>query len=85
MEIEEQIIAELEALGKKGVRPLDKITYTNGVTYIFYKGQYFACYDENEWKLVIFNSKGEKLGKTGSDRVGLTIKEAIATVSSTRR
>ncbi len=86
MEIEEQIIAELEAHGHKGVRPLDKITYTNGVTYIFYKGQYFACYDENdpEWKLVIFNSKGEKLETTGSDLVTLRIKEATATVSSTR-
>ncbi len=86
MEIEEQIIAELEAHGHKGVRPLDKIAYTNGVTYTFYKGQYFACYDENdpEWKLVIFNSHLKKLGKTGSNRVKLTIKEAIATVSSTR-
>ena len=86
MEIEEQIIAELEARGKKGVRALDKLAYTNGVTHTFYKGQYFACYDENdpEWKLVIFNSKGEKLEKTGNDIVQLTIKEATATVSSTR-
>ena len=86
MESEEQIIAELEALGHKGVRPLDKIAYTNGVTYIFYKGQYFACYDENdpEWKSVIFNSKGEKLDTTGRDHVNLRIKEATATVSSTR-
>jgi len=59
---------------------------SNGVTHIFYKGQYFTCYDENdpEWKLVIFNSKREKLETTRNDRVELRIKEAIATVSSTR-
>ena len=34
---EEQIIAELEeVLGKKGVRALSKIAYSNGVTHIFY-------------------------------------------------
>ena len=76
----------MEALGYKDVRALSKIAYSNGVTYIFYKGQYFACYDENdpEWKLTIFNSNLEKLETTGNDRVELTIKEAIATVSSTR-
>ena len=83
---EEQIIAELEARGHKGVRALSKIAYTNGVTYILYKGQYFACYDENdpEWKLVIFNSNLKKLGCTGKDCVRLRIEEAISTVSSTR-
>ena len=83
---EEQIIAELEARGHKGVRALSKIAYTNGVTYILYKGQYFACYDENdpEWKLVIFNSNLKKLGCTGKDCLRLRIEEAISTVSSTR-
>ena len=83
---EEQIIAELEARGHKGVRALSKIAYTNGVTHIFHKGQYFACYDENdpEWKLVIFNSNLKKLETTGKDLVELRINEATATVSSTR-
>jgi hypothetical protein len=86
MDIKDQIVAELEELGYKDVRPLDELAYSNGVTHIFHKSQYFACYDENdpEWKLVIFNSNLKKLEITGSDRVRLTIKEATATVSSTR-
>jgi hypothetical protein len=83
MEIVERI-KELERRGYKCVRPLiDNLPYTDGVTRTFDK-QYFTCYDEKdpERKLVIFNSKLEKLGATGSDRVTLRIKEATATRSS---
>ena len=83
MEIVERI-KELERRGYACVRPLiDNFPYTDGVTRVFGM-QYFTCYNEKdpERKLAIFNSKLEKLGFTGSDRVQLRIKEATATRSS---
>lgn len=81
MELAEQIV-ELKRLGYICIQPLEKLTYTNGITYDFKPGQYFTCHKENDTETTIFNSKLKKLGRTGKDEVIVSIKGATATLSS---
>ena len=72
------IIDELKRLGYIDVRPLDKLVYTDAVTYEFPHGMYFACHAENDTESSIFNSKPKKLGEKGHDRVELMIMNATS-------
>ncbi len=77
------ILDELKELGYSDVRPkssciLEKLVYTDGITYEFPKNTYFACHKETDTESTIFNSKLKKLGSEGSDRVELRIKNAIS-------
>lgn len=42
------ILDELKQLGYIDVRPLEKLVYTDGVTYEFPQGMYFACHADTE-------------------------------------
>ena len=60
------------------VRPLKKLVYTDGVTYEFPHGMYFACHAEFDTESSIFNSKLNKLGYESNDRVTLMIENATS-------
>ena len=75
------MMAILDDLRKRGyidVRPLEKLVYTDGVTYDFPDGKYFACHAETDTESSIFNSDLKKLGYEGRDRVELRIKNATS-------
>lgn len=65
------------------VRPLEKLAYTNGITYTFEKGENFTCRKENDIESNIFNSNLKKLGASGSNNVVLKIKTAVPTRPAT--
>ena len=67
------ILDELKRLGYIDVRPLEKLVYTDGKTYEFPIGKYFACHKESDTESSIFNSKPKKLGWEGRDCVTLRI------------
>ena len=72
------IIDELKRLGYSDVRPLEKLVYTDGVTYDFPPGTYFACLKESDTESSIFNSKPKKLGFVNNDQVKLRIKNVTS-------
>jgi hypothetical protein len=71
-------VRELNKLGYTDIRPLEKLVYTDGKTYDFPQGMYFACHKENDTETSIFNSKPKKLGFEGYDRVALRIDNATS-------
>jgi hypothetical protein len=70
-------VAELKGRGYD-VRPLEKLVYTDGKTYYFPRGMYFACHKGNDTESSIFNSDLKKLGKKGRDGVNLKIENATS-------
>ena len=70
------ILDELKRLGYSDVRPLEKLVYTDGKTYEFPQGMYFACYKESDTD--VFNSKPKKLGGEVHDIVTLMIRNATS-------
>ena len=72
------ILDELKRLGYTDVLPLEKLLYTDGKTYEFPHGKYFACHKENDTESSIFNSKLEKLGIEARDSVTLRIENAAS-------
>ena len=78
----ESVIDKLKSFGNNEIIPLpDKFPYTDGLTYSFGTGKYFACHNETDPGTTLFNSHGKKLGRTGNDRVDLVIKGCTATSS----
>jgi len=79
----ERVITKLKSFGNNEIIPLpDKFPYTDGITYSFGTGKYFACHKENDPGTTIFNSHGKKLRFRGKDGVLLGIKGCTATSSS---
>jgi hypothetical protein len=76
------ITKKLESSGYIDIYPLDKLAYTDGLTYSSEPGKYFTCRKKTDPEKSIFNSKLKKLGRTCSDRVKLQIKECTATSSA---
>ena len=75
-------IDDLICIGYADVHALDELRYTNGVTYTFAKGMYFACRKEKYFgPVVIYNSRLAKLGEKCRDVVCLTFISAITTSS----
>jgi hypothetical protein len=72
------ILDELQKLGYIDVRPLEKLVYTDGKTYEFPHGKYFACHKETDTESTVFNSDLKKLGIEARDRVTLRIKNAVS-------
>ena len=72
------ILDELREQGYTDVRPLEKLVYTDGKTYEFPHGKYFACHAESDTETTVFNSKPKKLGFEGSDGVRLRIKNVVS-------
>ena len=70
-------VAELKGRGYD-VRPLEKLVYTDGVTYDFPQGMYFTCHAETDTESTIFNSDLKKLGYENNDRVILRIKNTTS-------
>ena len=75
------VLDELTRLGFIDIRPLEKLAYTNGVTYEFKKGRYFTCHKQNDIESTIYNSKLKKLGRTRNNEVELRIKDSAPTRS----
>jgi hypothetical protein len=71
-------LCKLKELGYIDVRPLEKLVYTDGKTYEFPQGMYFACHTETDTESTIFNSKLKKLGYQSNDVVNLIIKDAAS-------
>jgi len=74
------VIDKLKSFENKIPLP-DKFPYTDGITYSFGTGKYFACHNETDPGTTIFNSHGKELGYTGTDKVELVIKGCTATSS----
>ena len=72
------ILDELRKRGYLDVRPLEKLVYTDGKTYEFPQGMYFACHKETDTETTVFNSEPKKLGYEGRDCVELRIKNAAS-------
>ena len=72
------ILDELRERGYIDVRPLEKLVYTDGKTYEFPHGKYFACHKETDTESTVFNSKPKKLGRKGRDCVELRIMNAVS-------
>ena len=77
-------VAELKGRGYD-VRPLEKLVYTDGKTYEFPHGMYFACHAESDTESSIFNSKMKKLGYGSNGQVALTIKATNDAAASLRQ
>jgi hypothetical protein len=71
-------VRELNKLGYTDIRPLEKLVYTDGKTYDFPHGKYFACHTGNDTQSTIFNSELKKLGFEKNDGVNLIIKNAAS-------
>ena len=73
-----KILDELKRLGYSDVRPLDKLVYTDGITYEFPHDMYFACHAESDTESTIFNSDLKKLGRKQDGKVNLMIRNATS-------
>ena len=73
------ILDELRKRGYLDVRPLEKLVYTDGKTYEFPDGMYFACHAETDTDSSIINSlKLKKMGRKQDGIVELRIKNATS-------
>ena len=72
------ILDDLRKRGYTDVRPLEKLVYTDGKTYDFPHGMYFACHAETDTESTVFNSDLKKLGYKRNDQVNLRIKNAAS-------
>jgi hypothetical protein len=72
------ILDDLRKRGYTDVRPLEKLVYTDGKTYEFPQGMYFACHAETDTESTVFNSDLKKLGRKQDGIVGLIIENATS-------